>query len=296
MDTSSPSKPKISLTSKYQLNDGNMMPMFGLGTWRSQGDQAYLACKTALKNGYIHIDTAHIYGNHSQVARALKEYFENGGKRQDIFITSKVFCIDFGYDSTIAAVKRINEELGLNCTDLIILHFPAKNYQDPKNPNNKNDRIQSFKGLEYCQKQGWTKSIGVSNFMIPHLKDILDNCDVVPAVNQIEIHPYCTRKAIRDFCDKQNILVTGYSPLGQGKCLSDSTLNSIAKIHSKSAAQVCIRWMLQAGMVCIPKSVTPSRIVENSQVFDFQLTDEEMARIEKLDRNEKFCWIPDDFV
>lgn len=256
------------------LNDGTKMPELGFGLWQVPDAEAEGVVTEAIKVGYRSIDSAQVYENEAGVGRAVKNC---GCPREELFVTTKIWNSDHGYDSTLRSFDKSLERLGLEQVDLLLIHWPA-----PK----KNLYVETWKALIEIKKNGGARSIGVSNFHQEHLTRILQETSIVPSINQIEIHPYFQQKALRDFHKEIGIQTESWSPLGQGHVLNDPVISEIAHAHNKSPAQVIIRWHLQNGLVAIPKTVTPSRMKENFNVFDFTLTDEDMQKIGKLDREE----------
>lgn len=253
------------------LNDGRTMPQLGLGVWRTPQDVAADVVKTALEAGYRSVDTAAMYGNERGVGEGLKA---TDVARDDIFLTTKVWNDNQGFDATLAAFDKSLGLLGLESIDLYLIHWPA-----PK----KGLYLETWKALVRLKEEGRAKSIGVSNFGPEHLQRLLDETGVVPAVNQVELHPSFQQRALRDFHAKHGIHTESWSPLGQGKQLEDPVVVEIARKHGRTAAQVVIRWHLDCGLVVIPKSVTPSRIVENFKVFGFKLDAQDLERLAGLD-------------
>jgi 2,5-diketo-D-gluconate reductase A len=257
---------------KVTLNDGRVMPQFGLGVWRTPKDDTAEVVKTALEAGYRSIDTAAAYANERGVGEGLKSV-----PREELFVTTKLWNDNQGYDSTLAAFEKSRERLGLDAVDLYLIHWPA-----PK----KGLYVETWKALVQLQKDGRALSIGVSNFLPEHLERIIGETGVIPAVNQIELHPSFQQKASRAFHEKHGIHTESWSPLGQGKQLEDPVVGEIAAKHGKTPAQVVIRWHLDSGLIVIPKSVTPSRIRENIAVFDFKLDASDMDKLAGLDSAE----------
>lgn len=266
------------------LNNGLKMPQLGFGVWQVSDEQATPAVKKALEVGYRSIDTAMIYGNEKGVGRAIKE---SNVPREELFITTKVWNADHGYENTLKAFDASLERLGLDYIDLYLIHWPTPKYDQ---------YVDTYKAMEKIYKDGRAKAIGVCNFDIEHLERLLIECEVVPVVNQVERHPYFQQRELQDFCEKHHIIIEAYSPLMNGKdVLNDSVVKEIAKAYGKTAAQVILRWHLQTGVITIPKSVTPSRIEENFDVFDFELTAEDMEKMTALDRNLRIGAVPSEF-
>ncbi|KIO57177.1 hypothetical protein B4064_0158 [Caldibacillus thermoamylovorans] len=266
------------------LNNGLKMPQLGFGVWQVSDEQATPAVKKALEVGYRSIDTAMIYGNEKGVGRAIKE---SNVPREELFITTKVWNADHGYENTLKAFDASLERLGLDYIDLYLIHWPTPKYDQ---------YVDTYKAMEKIYKDGRAKAIGVCNFDIEHLERLLNECEVVPVVNQVERHPYFQQRELQDFCEKHHIIIEAYSPLMNGKdVLNDSVVKEIAKAYGKTAAQVILRWHLQTGVITIPKSVTSSRIEENFDVFDFELTAEDMEKMTALDRNLRIGAVPSEF-
>ncbi|MFJ5751821.1 aldo/keto reductase [Peribacillus frigoritolerans] len=265
------------------LHNGVKMPQLGFGVFKvKNGNETVESVKKAVEVGYRAIDTAAIYENEEGVGQAIREC---GVPREELFITSKVWNTEQGYDTTLKAFEDSLNLLGLEYLDLYLIHWPGKDKY-----------LETWRALEKLYKDGKVKSIGVSNFHIHHLENLLANSEVKPVVNQIELHPLLTQVEIRDYCAKHEIKVESWSPLGRGNLLEEPTINHIAKKHGKSPAQVLIRWHLQHDLVVIPKSITPSRIKENAQVFDFSLSLNEMNQIDALNKNERFGSNPDELL
>ncbi|MDF9763116.1 diketogulonate reductase-like aldo/keto reductase [Peribacillus simplex] len=265
------------------LHNGVQMPQLGFGVFKvKNGNETVESVKKAIEVGYCAIDTAAIYGNEEGVGQAIREC---GVPREKLFITSKVWNTEQGYETTLKAFDDSLNRLGLEYLDLYLIHWPGKDKY-----------LETWRALEKLHKDGKVKSIGVSNFHVHHLENLLANSKVKPVVNQIELHPLLTQVEIREYCAKHEIKVESWSPLGRGNLLEEPTINHIAKKHGKSSAQVLIRWHLQNDLVVIPKSITPSRIEENAQVFDFSLSLNEMNQIDALNKNERFGSNPDELL
>lgn len=264
------------------LYNGVKMPWLGFGVFKvKDGQEAVDAVRTAIETGYRSIDTAKAYNNETGVAQGIRE---SGIAREDLFITTKVWNSDQGYESTLAAFEASMERLELDYLDLYLIHWPVKGkYKD------------TWRALERLHREGRIRAIGVSNFQIHHLEDLMTEATVVPAVNQIELHPLLNQQELRDYCSKHKIQVEAWSPLGQGHLLEHPLLQEIGAKYGKSPAQVILRWDLQNGIVTIPKSVTPQRIRENADLFDFELTPEDIQQINGLNENKRFGSDPDNF-
>ncbi|MFD6211097.1 aldo/keto reductase [Peribacillus sp. NPDC060253] len=268
------------------LHNGVKMPWFGLGVFKvEEGPELVNAVKVAIKHGYRSIDTAAIYGNEEGVGQGIREGLKEAGiSREDLFVTSKVWNADLGYESTIAAYEKSLKKLGLEYLDLYLIHWPVEGKYK-----------EAWSALETLYKEGKVKAIGVSNFQIHHLKDVMEDAKVKPMVNQVEYHPRLTQKEVQAFCKEQGIQLEAWSPLMQGQLLDNETLQAIGAKHGKSVAQIILRWDLQNGTVTIPKSTKEHRIAENSSVFDFELTKEEMNQIDGLNQDHRVGPDPDNF-
>jgi len=268
------------------LHNGVKMPWFGIGVFKvEEGPELVNAVKTAIKHGYRSIDTAAIYGNEVGVGQGIREGMEETGiSREELFVTSKVWNTDLGYESTIAAYETSLTKLGLEYLDLYLIHWPVEGkYKD------------AWRALETLYKEGRVKAIGVSNFQIHHLEDLMKDAEIKPMVNQVEYHPRLTQKELQLFCQEHGIQLEAWSPLMQGQLLNNEVLQEIANKYNKSVAQVILRWDLQNGVVTIPKTTKEHRIVENASVFDFELTEEDMKKIDGLNQNHRVGPDPDNF-
>jgi 2,5-diketo-D-gluconate reductase A len=258
------------------LNNGVEMPQLGFGVWQVPDDEAVAAVGTALEAGYRSIDTAAVYGNEEGVGRAIAD---SGLRREELFITTKLWNSDQGYDETLRAFDTSLQKLGLDYVDLYLIHWPTPA---------RDKYVDSYQAFEKIHAEGRAKSIGVSNFLPEHLRRLLDETSVIPAVNQIELHPHLQQRDVREFHAEQGIATEAWSPLGQGKGLLDvPAIAAIAQKHGRTPAQVVLRWHVQLGMIVIPKSVTPSRIRQNIDVFSFELDTEDMAAISALNENRR---------
>ncbi|MFF9378296.1 aldo/keto reductase [Streptomyces griseoluteus] len=258
------------------LNNGVEMPQLGFGVWQVPDDEAERAVTTALETGYRSIDTAAIYGNEEGTGKAIAA---SGVPREDLFVTTKLWNSDQGYDSTLRAFDTSLEKLGLDYLDLYLIHWPL-----PARDN----YLDTYRAFEKLYSEGRVRAIGVSNFLPEHLERLIAETSVVPAVNQIELHPQLQQRAAREFDSEHGIATEAWSPLGQGKGLLEvPAIVAIARKHGRTPAQVVLRWHIQLGNIVIPKSVTPSRIKENIEVFDFSLDDEDLAAIGALDEDKR---------
>lgn len=263
------------------LNNDVRIPQLGYGVWKVPNEEAEAAVVKAIETGYHLIDTAKVYGNEEGVGKAIAE---SKTPREDLFITTKVWNADQGYDLTLQAFETSMNKLGLDEVDLYLIHWPTPKYDM---------YVETYKALETLYKDGRTKAIGVCNFDIEHLQRLMDECDIVPAVNQVECHPYLQQKELKAFCQEHGILLEAYSPLMNGtKVMEDPIIRELASTHGKTPAQIILRWHMQSDVIAIPKTVTPSRMKENLDVFDFELTPEDMEKIAGLDRNERNNAVP----
>lgn len=259
-----------------QLANNVQMPQFGLGVWEAEdGNEVQTAVSEALAAGYRAIDTAKIYGNEEGVGRAINE---SAVPREDIFLTTKLWNSDHGYDKTLAAFDESLKKLGTDYVDLYLVHWPVPS-----------DGLmeETWRAMEDIYKSGRAKAIGVSNFQPQHLHELMKTATILPMVDQVELHPRLQQRELRDYCEDKDIVITAWSPLLRGgELLENEVIKKIAVDYNKTPAQVILRWHIQLGHVVIPKSVTPERIRENLDIFDFELSGEAMAAINDLETGE----------
>ena len=267
----------LRIDSRVPMNHGSSIPILGIGTWQLQGRRAYEAVRHALKVGYRHIDTASMYGNESEVGEAIRA---SGVPRDDIFVTTKVWNDEQGYDAALRACDASLKRLGFTSVDLYLIHWPVRT-----------KRKETWRAMARVLKEGKARAVGVSNYMVAHLEELAGSA-VTPAVNQFELHPWLQPRDVIERCRQMKIVVEAYSPLARGRKMKDKTVAEIAAKHGKTSAQVLIRWGLQREFVEIPKSGDPARIGENADVFDFALTATEMKTLEGLDEQYHVTWDP----
>jgi len=270
------------LQGTFKLHNGVAMPYFGLGVYQSEdGKEVINAVQWALEAGYRHIDTASIYKNEAGVGRAIRQ---SPVAREEIFVVSKVWNSDQGYDSTLRAFDASLEKLGMEYLDLYLVHWPvAGKYKE------------TWKALEQLYQERRVRAIGVSNFLQHHLEDLMERAQVVPMVNQMEFHPFLVQQDLLDFCGKHNIQYEAWSPLMQGAIFDQSMFEEVTEKYQKNVAQIVLRWDLQKGVVTIPKSSKKEHILSNADIFDFKLSPEDVAFLEGLDRRQRFGPNPDAF-
>ncbi|MFQ6011978.1 MAG: aldo/keto reductase [Nitrososphaerales archaeon] len=274
--------PLLSIDSKVELNNGIMTPRLGLGTWAGTSAPSRGSTKKAvlyaLGIGYRHIDTAMIYGNEAEVGEAVRE---SGLNRDKVFVTTKLWNGDQGYDTVFEACEKSLGRLGFSYLDLYLIHWPVEQR-----------RLGSWKALEKLLAEGKCRAIGVSNFTESHLQELIENSSTIPSVNQIEFSPYLYQKNLLDFCRSHGIWVEAYSPLTRGKKLGDTMLIEIGQKNHKTSAQILIRWALQKNMIVLPKSFELTRIEENSKVYDFEIDDHDMNVLDSMNQNLRNSWNP----
>lgn len=270
------------ITDTTTLNNGVRMPWFGFGTYKATGNEVYEAVKVAIDAGYRSIDTAAIYGNEEEVGQAIKD---SGVAREELFITTKLWNDRQGYDSTLSAFEESRKRLGLDIIDLYLIHWPGKDKYK-----------ETWKAFERLYEEGSVRAIGVSNFHVHHLENLLKDSNIVPAANQVELHPCLTQRELYNYCRDKGIQIESWSPLMKGKLTDNADISEIASKYGKTSSQVILRWHIQQEIVTIPKSVTEARIRENADIFDFELTAEEISRIGALNRDERTGSNPDEFL
>jgi len=269
----------LTLESAAVLNDGQLMPRLGFGVYGiASGGACLRAVSDALEVGYRHIDTATFYGNESDVGRAVRE---SGIPRERLFVVTKLWSSDQGYASAVSACELSLSRLGMDYIDLYLIHWPEPG-----------KRLDSWRALVELRARGKCKSIGVSNYTVAHLQELMNDSDVVPAVNQIEFSPFLYQRQLLEFCRAHGIQVEAYCPLTRGKKLHDPTLGAIARKHAKTPAQVLLRWALQHDVVIIPKSQHRARITENADLYGFTLDPKDMSALDRLDEDFRTCWDP----
>src|SRR3954449_3370372 len=260
-----------------KLNDGNAIPQLGFGVFQIEAEETVEAVNRALEIGYRHIDTAEMYENEREVGEAVRA---SGLPREEIWITSKLNNGAHEPDEARRAFEATLEALDLGHVDLFLIHWPLPTLYD-------GDFVSTWKAMEEFKADGRARSIGVSNFQVPHLERLLGETDVAPAVNQIELHPYLVNADVKRYGEEQGIASEAWSPIAQGAVLDDETITAIADAHGKTPAQAVLRWHIQHGNIVFPKSTTPERIQENFELFDFELSDDEMQAIDGLDKGEE---------
>ena len=269
----------IAIDTKVKLNNDTEMPVFGLGTYEARGGkETREAVLYALEIGYRLIDTAATYGNEEDVGEAIRK---SQIPRKEIFVTTKLWNSDHGYQAAMAACEKSLKKLGLSYVDLYLIHWPVAGL-----------RNDSYRALEKLLQEGKCRALGVSNFTIWHLEDLFEHSSTIPAVNQVEFSPYLYQDDLLQFCRSHGIILEGYSPLTKGHKLNDPRLIAVARTYSKSTAQILIRWALQKGTIVIPKSSSREKIVENANVFDFSVSEEDVGILDSFDEGYRTSWNP----
>lgn len=278
-----PPTPMLNIESRVELSGGIAIPQLGLGVYQSApGQQTQDAVLHALRVGYRHIDTARAYRNERDVGSAL---LASGLPRQDVFLTTKLSNRQHGFEPALRACDESLQQLGVEAIDLYLIHWPLERL-----------RHESWRALEALHEEGKCRAIGVSNYTVRHLEELLSRAKVVPAVNQVELNPFLSQRELVAFCRRHGIQVVAYAPLAQGQRLAHPQLLAIARKHQRSGAQVLLRWGLQQGLVVIPKSVRPARIEENARLYDFALDEGDLAILDGLEEGLRTCWDPTDVV
>ena len=266
---------------RFRLNDGNAIPCFGFGCYNGYGPEMVQAVRTALEDGYRYLDSAAMYRNEKEVGEGLKA---SGLAREECFLLSKVWPTDF--QDVEGALRRSIHDLKVEYLDAFLLHWPGQD---------ETIRLRAYEQALRAQEKGLFKTLGVSNFYQGHLEQIRREFGAFPAINELELHPYFQQRELAEFHRRSGIALVAYSPLARGKCLTEPSLGELAEKYGKSAGQIVLRWQLQRGQIPIPKSIRPERIAENADVFDFELTEEEMARVDALEREGRLGNHPDKF-
>jgi len=288
-------KVKNSAVPLIEFHTGNKIPQVGLGTYQMRGIDCLRAVQVAIEKGYRHIDTASIYQNESDIAKALKELYSSKViTREELFITSKIGPSEQGYDKAIAACNSILKKLETPYLDLLIIHWPGVSGVSPSSAKNAEVRLETWKALEQLKKEGKVKDIGVSNFLVSHLEHLLKHSKTKPVLNQFEIHPFCFNNELIDFCQKENIVIEAYSSLARNEEIltKNKYLETLSKKYNKTIAQIALKWGLQNNFVILPKSKTEKFIDDNIQLFDFELSEDEVKKITSLNKDYHTCWDP----
>jgi len=274
---------------KIILNNGTKIPIVGFGTYKSEQQEGIESVKCAISNGYSLIDTAAFYGNEVAVGKGIKA---SGVSREEIFITTKLWRESLGYESTKKEFEKSLSRLNLDYIDLYLIHWPAnaKNYDNWQKTN-----ADTWRAMEELQAEGKIKSIGVSNFFQKHLDALFLTANLIPSINQLEFHPGYWQQELVEYCKKQNIVVESWSPLARGKVFGNEVLKAISNKHNKSVSQICLRWIIQHDVIVIPKSNSPERIKENINLFDFELSTDEMELINNLPKMGFSGELPDNW-
>jgi methylglyoxal/glyoxal reductase len=271
-------KMHLTITSKKKLNNGTEIPYFGFGTYQIRSSAAKEAVESALEAGYRHIDTASIYGNEKEVGEALKA---SGVPKEEVFITTKLWNEDQGYNTAFEAFQRSLDRLDIEYIDLYIIHWPVTG-----------KRLESWRAMEEIVNNSRCRAIGVSNYTIKHLEELLENCKIKPAVNQVEFNPFLYQKDLLDYCISKDILLEAYTPLSRGQKLDHPVLRNLSGKYHKTPAQILLRWSLEHDLVVIPKSSQKKRINENASIFDFSIEPTDMVMLDSLNEGFRVAWDP----
>jgi|APTNR8051073442_1049403.scaffolds.fasta_scaffold30642_1 diketogulonate reductase-like aldo/keto reductase len=268
---------------EIKLNSGTSIPQVGFGLWKVQDeDECKTSIENAIESGYRHFDSAQIYGNEKFLGEVLDA---SDISRDEVFITTKLWNENQADEVSLSSFEKSLENLKTDYVDLFLIHFPVSE-----------TRELAWKTLEKIFESGKAKAVGVSNYTISHLEKLLANCEIVPAVNQVELHVFLQQRELREYCDEKGIIIEAYSPLAHGNGLDNAELIDIGDQYEKSSAQVMLRWCVQNNLVVLPKSVTKERISSNIDIYDFELSASDLDRIEKLEKNFRTCWDPTDVV
>jgi len=277
------------IKSTITLNNGTKMPRLGFGTFMLEGEQVKQPLRFALECGYIHIDTAKYYKNEKDIGEVLKE---RNIARDSIFVTTKLWPSDHGYDKAIAACDGSLKRLGLEYVDLYLIHYPGSLDLAKSDPNNAKLRTETWRAFEQLYKDGKCKAIGVSNYTTKHLEGLLEVCKIKPAVNQVEFHPLLTQVPLLKYCSENEIVLEGYSQFCKGDLLKDKEIIQFAEKYNKTPAQILVRWGLQHNCVMIPKATVKKRMEENAGVFDFEISQSDMEKLDGMNKNYHCTWDP----
>ena len=278
-------------TDQLQLHNGYRIPCIGYGTYKTKTGEACEVIKTAVNAGYRHIDTASYYHNEEGIGRGIAEC---GIPREDLFLTTKVWNADRGYDKTMASFEASLKALNLEYLDLFLIHWPANYLEYGKEAKKIN--ADTWRALETLYREGRVKAIGVSNYLIHHIEALMETAEIRPMVDQVELHPGWSQNGLLRFCHDNDIVVEAWSPMGRGTVLSNETIVALAEKYGKSPAQLCLRWVIEHGAIPLPKSVTPSRMKDNLAVFDFRISQEDMDALDALEGIGGKCSRPDEII
>ena len=271
---------KLNFNSKYVLNNGVQIPIIGFGTYKiPEGDETVNAVKLALGAGYRLIDTAKVYRNEASVGQAIRE---SGLKREEIFVTTKLWNIDQGYETTLKAIDESLAKLGMSYVDLYLVHWPTADIQALTSINK---REETWRAMEEIYKSGKAKAIGVSNFTIKHLEEMKNYATIMPALNQVEFHPFLYQAELLNYCKQNNIILNAYRSLTNGQKINNEVIGEIAKKYNKSSTQILICWCIQHGVITLPRSTKREHIEENRNVFDFEISEGDMNTLDALNEN-----------